>query len=148
MKAIPQHSPRSAVLSSEPGLNAGGFASQPQVERNADRIEASPVPTVVAASAAGGLTHAVHPRGSRTSAFSPSCRTVTLYGPLPGKGMASESTTVRDRASVMKGSTSPDALTRLGRALKNQDGARQVGHHGEATSGYRRSARRRGEPAG
>ena len=51
-------------------------------------------------------------------------------------GMASESTTVRERVAVTKGATRPDALKCRDRTQKVQDGARGVGHHGEAASGY------------
>jgi hypothetical protein len=41
-------------------------------------------------------------------------------------GMASESTTLQERASVTKGSTRPDALKCPDRTQKNQDGAEAV----------------------
>jgi len=57
VRAMPQHSLRNAVLSSEPGLNGADSRVNPRLNGHADRIEASPVPLVVAASASGEMGH-------------------------------------------------------------------------------------------
>ena len=75
-------------------------------------------------------------------------------------GMASESTTLQERAPVTKGSTRPDALKCPDRTQKNQDGAEAVErvpqrkkgaaaargqHEGNSRKDHQRSGKHRGQ---